>query len=161
MDDQNNKKGFDDFFRKNDEGQGAAESADSGINAKPDVLDEAQEQSAKPSYYYSYGPFKANSQEDGSPSNHGYAADKPKLIQDQPYGITGSTSQEAAYAQQSESSWIRLLRLSKQRQDRLSNRKFDPLLLHRSPPKEHGKYGSRAGRPLKRYSHRFLQASSL
>jgi S1-C subfamily serine protease len=102
MDDQNNKKGFDDFFRKNDEGQGAAESADSGINAKPDVLDDAQEQSAKPSYYYSYGPFKANSQEDGSPSNHGYAADKPKLIQDQPYGITGSTARESSYAQQPE-----------------------------------------------------------
>lgn len=102
MEDQNNKKGFDDFFRKNDEGQGAAENTDSGINAKPEALDQTQESSAKPSYYYSYGPFKANSIEDGSPSNQGNPSDKPKQIQDEPYGNAGGTISEASYAQEAE-----------------------------------------------------------
>ncbi|WP_053371977.1 S1C family serine protease [Paenibacillus sp. FJAT-27812] len=102
MDDQNNKKGFDDFFRKNDDEQGTAGHNESTINAEPESSRETQEQAPKPSYYYSYGPFKANSQEDSSEPRSGYETDKPKLIQDQPYGNTSSPAADSAYAQPSE-----------------------------------------------------------
>ncbi|WP_169083836.1 S1C family serine protease [Paenibacillus sp. PL91] len=102
MDDQNNKKGFDDFFRKSDGEQGAAGNDDSAVNADPEISRETQEQAAKPSYYYSYGPFKANSQEDSSEPRSGFEGDKPKLIQDQPYGNTGGTVSESANAQLSD-----------------------------------------------------------
>ncbi|OBZ09298.1 S1C family serine protease [Bacillus sp. FJAT-26390] len=102
MDDQNNKKGFDDFFRKNDDEQGTAGHNESAINAEPESSRETQEQAPKPSYYYSYGPFKANSQEDSSEPRSGYETDKPKLIQDQPYGNISSPAADSAYAQPSE-----------------------------------------------------------
>lgn len=92
MDDQNNKKDFDDFFRKNEDAQGAADQNESGTNAESVVSSETPEQAAKPSYYYSYGPYKSNSQESGASSQADYEANKPKLIQDQPYGNTGGSS---------------------------------------------------------------------
>lgn len=101
MDDQNNKKGFDDFFRKNDEEQGAAESSENRKSSDPEASNESQEQTAKPSYYYSYGPFKANSAEGTSSPNHSYNPEKPKLIQDEPYGNTQNVQSEASSAQQS------------------------------------------------------------
>lgn len=88
MDDKDNKKGYDDFFRKTDEGQGADESDDnveSGSNQQQDVLSDPQEQSAKPSYYYSYGPFKASSQQEGAASSQPNTYDQSKIIQDEPY----------------------------------------------------------------------------
>ncbi|WP_141502775.1 S1C family serine protease [Paenibacillus luteus] len=91
MDDQN-KKDFDDFFRKNDEELGGAESSGNEVKADPDLTKEAADQSAKPSYYYSYGPFKANSQENGASSSSDHEIERPKLIQDQPYGNTGSSA---------------------------------------------------------------------
>lgn len=101
MDDQN-KKGFDDFFRKNDEEQGGVENSENSINTNPEASNESQEQPAKPSYYYSYGPFKANSQEGDGSSNQGYQSEKPKLIQDQPYGTAQNAQSEASHAQQPE-----------------------------------------------------------
>ncbi|OMF32154.1 peptidase A2 [Paenibacillus sp. FSL H8-0548] len=96
MDDQNKKNDFDDFFRKNEDAQGAADQNESGINAESEVSNETPEQAAKPSYYYSYGPFKANSQENGASSQADSEANQPKLIQDQPYGNTGGSSSSSS-----------------------------------------------------------------
>ncbi|MGO4185478.1 S1C family serine protease [Paenibacillus sp. MCAF9] len=95
MDDQNNKKGFDDFFRKNEEGHGSADNSESVNDSAQPISNESSEQPAKPSYYYSYGPYKANSQEGGNPSASGYGSEKPKLIQDQPYGNTNTHNTQA------------------------------------------------------------------
>ncbi|CAM4305308.1 S1-C subfamily serine protease [Paenibacillus endophyticus] len=99
MDDQNNKKGFDDFFRKNDEEQGAPESVDSSVKEEPQAVSDTQEQAAKPSYYYSYGPFKANAQEGANAANQGPSLEKPKLIQDEPYGDIQRTQADASHSQ--------------------------------------------------------------
>ncbi|WP_341281602.1 trypsin-like peptidase domain-containing protein [Paenibacillus sp. FSL H8-0537] len=64
MDDQNKKNGFDDFFQNREDGQQKQED-----NVQPVQADEASadssEQASKPSYYYSYGPFKS-----GAPDNN-------------------------------------------------------------------------------------------
>lgn len=97
MDDQDNKKGFDDFFRKNEEGQGAADSSETGTDNKPEVSNVSPEQSAKPSYYYSYGPYKENSPDNLKTSTPSYNADKPQLIQDEPYGNLNEARQTASH----------------------------------------------------------------
>ncbi|WP_029192143.1 S1C family serine protease [Paenibacillus harenae] len=89
MDDQN-KKGYDDFFGKPNEEQGAGGNEGSESHSRHDSEAEPQEQTQKPSYYYSYGPFRPNSQDDHSGVNPSSSPDKPKIIQDQPYGTTGS-----------------------------------------------------------------------
>jgi len=90
MDDQDNKKGYDDFFRNNEEekdgtGKNVNEAGSQDIGS-PD----AQEQSVKPSYYYSYGPSKTNPQQEGHTLNQPPVADQAQLIQDQPYGTTAA-----------------------------------------------------------------------
>lgn len=97
MDDQNKNKGYDDFFRTNDEGHNEPEKNESGTSSQDDAASESQEQAAKPSYYYSYGPFKANAQHDSTEYNQPSASEKPKLIQDQPYGNTASVPSAVSY----------------------------------------------------------------
>lgn len=97
MDDQNKNKGYDDFFRTNDEGLNEAEKNESGTSSQDHTASESQEQSAKPSYYYSYGPFKANAQQDSMEYNQPSDSEKPKLIQDQPYGNTASVPSAVPY----------------------------------------------------------------
>ncbi|RCW41906.1 S1C family serine protease [Paenibacillus prosopidis] len=96
MDDKNKNKGYDDFFRTN-EGQDEAEKNESGTSSQDHTASESQEQSAKPSYYYSYGPFKANAQQDSKEYNQPSDSEKPKLIQDQPYGNTASVPSAVPY----------------------------------------------------------------
>lgn len=93
MDDQDNKKGYDDFFRNNEEekdesGKGLNEA--SQANPQDFGSPDSQEQSVKPSYYYSYGPSKTNPQQEGHTLNQPPVADQAQLIQDQPYGTTGA-----------------------------------------------------------------------
>ncbi|WP_138754826.1 S1C family serine protease [Paenibacillus sinopodophylli] len=97
MDDQNNKKGFDDFFGKKDNEQGAADNSES-INAEQRESNDSQEQAAKPSYYYSYGPFRAGGNESANAVDSEYSAEKPKVIQDEPYGDIQRSQSSASEA---------------------------------------------------------------
>ncbi|NIK78541.1 S1-C subfamily serine protease [Paenibacillus castaneae] len=94
MEDQNNKNGYDDFFKKNTEGQDSPRNVEDGEVSQHEAGSEPQEQSAKPSYYYSYGPYKANPQGDGNGAGQPPAQEQRQLIQDEPYGNTASSSQE-------------------------------------------------------------------
>ncbi|MBD2872113.1 S1C family serine protease [Paenibacillus arenilitoris] len=100
MDDQDNKKGYDDFFRKPDDRQ---DDGGSGTGERYSQQEDGEEQAAKPSYYYSYGPFRPSARDDERSSGHPGGAgpqDKPKIIQDLPYGTTGSV--RPSYAQETE-----------------------------------------------------------
>lgn len=92
MDDQN-KKDYDDFFKKSNEEQNAPENKENESVSQHDAGSESQEQSAKPSYYYSYGPYKANPIEGGNQPKQPTASEQPQLIQDEPYGNTGARAE--------------------------------------------------------------------
>ncbi|CAM4269179.1 trypsin-like peptidase domain-containing protein [Paenibacillus alkaliterrae] len=102
MDDQNNKKGFDDFFRKSGEGQDASEQESNDASSRYEASPESQEQSSKPSYYYSYGPFKPNSQDETAGIGRSSSQEQPKIIQDQPYGTIAHENSSAAYPREPE-----------------------------------------------------------
>ncbi|MDQ0060820.1 S1C family serine protease [Paenibacillus harenae] len=85
MDDQNNKKGYDDFFREhNDEQQDASGRNEQDQYEAEPVTSDLPEQTAKPSYYYSYGPFKAGAQSDSSQPNR-YQSTTPQSQPEQGY----------------------------------------------------------------------------
>ena len=62
MDDQNKKDGYDDFFQSREEGEVKKEQHDAAGEGENNSS--AADTQAKPSYYYSYGPFKAGSQDE-------------------------------------------------------------------------------------------------
>ncbi|MFF2480695.1 S1C family serine protease [Paenibacillus sp. NPDC058071] len=87
MDDQNKKNGFDDFFRDGDEGNRHTDSEPSDSVREDNAADaSAPEEQSKPSYYYSYGPFKPGAQEEGAyrSSSPGNEYGKPQESQPQP-----------------------------------------------------------------------------
>lgn len=106
MDDQNNKKGYDDFFRDHNDGQQDASERNEQdqYEAEPVTSSDLPEQTAKPSYYYSYGPFKAGAQSDNTQPNHYQSTPQPQpeqstanasLVQDSA-GSTYMTSDDDA-----------------------------------------------------------------
>jgi serine protease Do len=104
MDEQNKNNGYDDFFRKSGDGHDGRDNAkheDGQSSARyKDGRDAGRtEETAKPSYYYSYGPFKpgAHNDEQGD-QPYGTRSDKPKIIQDEPYGTTSSFASSASSA---------------------------------------------------------------
>ncbi|WP_424766338.1 S1C family serine protease [Paenibacillus sp. sgz302251] len=102
MDDQNNKKGYDDFFRPSNDEQGSAEKSKSEISPLQDATAAPQEKGDKPSYYYSYGPFKANPQEEARAAGQTGAHQQPEIIQDQPYGTASSVTSATSYPREEE-----------------------------------------------------------
>ncbi|MFX3631982.1 MAG: S1C family serine protease [Candidatus Pristimantibacillus sp.] len=62
MDDQNKKNEFDDFFQNREEGEEGKQQSE-GKSDSGDATSSSETQS-KPSYYYSYGPFKTGAQDD-------------------------------------------------------------------------------------------------
>ncbi|MGO4370872.1 S1C family serine protease [Paenibacillus sp. MCAF20] len=101
MDDQNNKKGYDEFFRDHNEEQQDA----SGTNeqeqyeAEP-IASDLPEQTAKPSYYYSYGPFKAGAQSDSSQPNRYQSAGsqpQPEQLQANSLQTTNADANDTTY----------------------------------------------------------------
>lgn len=105
MDDQN-KKGFDDFFRKSDEEQNTYGNENNGDDTRYDSASEPQEQAAKPSYYYSYGPFKPGSGEEQPGSRQSGGSEPRKIIQDEPYGTTASVGSPSAYPSEREAHYL-------------------------------------------------------
>jgi len=64
MDDQSKKNPYDDFFGKRDADGGSS----SGEGQAEPRTGESSAEAAKPSYYYSYGPFKSTPYEEGQPA---------------------------------------------------------------------------------------------
>ncbi len=106
MDEQNKNNGYDDYFRKsgdgnNDREHGKSEEGQRSAHDEDGRAGGGSEETAKPSYYYSYGPFKPGAQNDQPNSqSSGAGSERPKIIQDEPYGTTssfaGSASRQAS-----------------------------------------------------------------
>lgn len=71
MDDRDNKRGYDDFFRDSNEQQGKTDQSEDNRYEEDSTASRPSEQTAKPSYYYSYGPFKGGAQSGEGQTSHG------------------------------------------------------------------------------------------
>ncbi|MFD0590796.1 S1C family serine protease [Paenibacillus sp. GCM10027627] len=92
MDDQNNKKGYDDFFRNTDGKENESNHRDNGDNQP--AAPSSNDGQAKPSYYYSYGPMSGDNAPDPASSAKPYEQNnspfeskpiEPKSYEQRPY----------------------------------------------------------------------------